>query len=118
MDRFFGCFKKRLVLFGIAAVLLISAGGFLVSCDNGDSFSARLEDARIALDEGNYDLAKSILESLPQTEAVLEYLSNAIAGGDLNIDTFNIIITMDELDDEGSQGSIDIIGKLDRKSVV
>lgn len=112
MNRIIGCMKKRMLFIGMLTMLVISAGGFLVSCDNGDSVDAKLEDARIALDEGNYALAKSILETLPQTEEVLEYLSNAIAGGELNIDTLNIISTMDELGDEGREGSIDIIGKL------
>lgn len=84
----------------------------ITGCDNGDSYEARLEDARIALDDGDYALARSILDSLPQTEEVLQYKSNAIAGGELNLDTLNIIVTMEELDDEGDAGSIDMVGKI------
>ncbi len=112
MSSIFRFLKKRMLFCATLSVLVIAAGGFLVSCDNGDSFDAKLEEARIALDHGNYAQARAILESLPQTEMVLEYLSNAIAGGELNMDTLNIIATMDELDDEGKEGSVDIIGTI------
>jgi hypothetical protein len=84
----------------------------LTGCDNGGSYEAKLEDARIAIDDGNYAQAKSILQTLPRTPEVLQYLSNAIAGEDLNLDTFNIITTLSELDDSGNTGSIDMIGKI------
>lgn len=84
----------------------------MTGCDSNSSYEAKLEDARIALDEGNYDRAKSILATLPRTAKVLEYMSNAIAGGDLNLDTLKIISTLEDLDDEGNTGSIDMIGRI------
>ena len=98
----------------IAALMMtlfvITAGASLTGCDNGDSYEARLEDARIALDDSDYALAKSILLELPQTPEVLEYLSNAIAGDDLNLDLLNILSTMADLEDNGNSGSIDMVG--------
>lgn len=79
-------------------------------CDDTDSYEAQLEEARMAIDDGNYTLARSILEGLPQTIDVLMYLSHAIAGGELNLDTFNIISTLEDLGDSGNSGSIDMIG--------
>lgn len=103
--------KNNALIFGImVSLFLCFAGVTLTGCDNGDSYEAQLEDARIALDEGDYALAKSILASLPQTEEVLQYRSNAIAGGDLNLDTLNIISTLEDLDNSDDQGSIDMVG--------
>ncbi len=104
--------KQNQVFILMAGLFMFLAALSVTGCDNNDSYEAKLEDARIALDDGNYDRAKSILETLPQTIKVLEYMSNAIAGGALNLDTLNIISTLDELDNEGSVGSIDMIGRV------
>ncbi len=85
--------------------MLVFAG-----CDKDDTYEVRLEDALMFIDDGNYAAAKAILLDLPQTAEVKEALSNCIAGGDLNLDMFNIILTMDELDDSGDTGSIDMVG--------
>lgn len=114
MNRFFkpmASTKDQVVRLIIGLFMLLAAVS-MTGCDNGDSYEAKLENARIALDDGNYDLAKSILETLPGTAEVMEYMSNAIAGGDLNLDTLNIISTLEDLDDEGNTGSIDMIGTI------
>lgn len=106
------CMKTRTIMVGLMISLIMGLTGLaLTGCDDGDSYDARLEDARMALDDGNYPLARSILDALPQTEEVMQYKSNAIAGG-IGIDTFNIITTLEDLDDEGSTGSIDMVGRV------
>ncbi|MFA6009551.1 MAG: hypothetical protein WC799_06185 [Desulfobacteraceae bacterium] len=114
MNRFFKPMAntKDQVVVLIIGLFMFLAAVSMTGCDNGDSYEAKLEDARIALDDGNYALAESILATLPQTAMVLEYMSNAIAGGDLNLDTLNIISTLEDLDDEGNVGSIDMIGRI------
>lgn len=114
MNRFFKplASSKDQVVVLILGLFMFLAAVSMTGCDNGSSYEAKLEDARIALDDGNYALAKSILETLPQTAMVLEYMSNSIAGGELNLDTLNIISTLEDLDDEGNTGSIDMIGRI------
>jgi len=114
MNRFFKpmASTKGQVVRLIIGLFMFLAAVSMTGCDNGDSYEAKLENARIALDDGNYDLAKSILETLPGTADVMEYMSNAIAGGDLNLDTLNIISTLEDLDEEGNTGSIDMIGTI------
>jgi hypothetical protein len=114
MNRFFkpSANTKDQVVTLIIGLFMFLAAVSMTGCDNGDSYEAKLEDARIALDDGNYDRAKSILATLPETAEVMEYMSNAIAGGDLNLDTLNIISTLEDLDDQGNTGSIDMIGTI------
>lgn len=114
MNRFFKplASTKDQVAMLILGLFMFLAAVSMTGCDNGDSYEAKLEEARIALDDGDYALAKSILETLPQTAMVLEYMSNSIAGGELNLDTLNIISTLEDLDDEGNTGSIDMIGRI------
>jgi hypothetical protein len=104
-------FKKSGIVLFILTSMIAGLIFFTAGCDNKDSYEAKLEDARIALDNGNYAEAKAILASLAQTPEVLQYMSNAISGGDLNIDTLHIIQTLDTLKDD-NQGSIDMVGKL------
>ena len=99
--------SKILLLISLGLVIMILAG-----CDEKDSYEARFEDAKIALDDGNYAVAKAILVELPQTAEVKEALSSVIAGGDLNLNMFNIILTMDSLEEDGDTGSVDMIGLL------
>lgn len=110
MQKLNGNSKKGMLFRFFVTVLFCSLTILSTGCDDGSSYEARLEDAKIAIDEGDYASAKSILLGLPRTPEVLEYLSNAIAGGDLNLDMFNIISTMADLEDSGDQGSIDMIG--------
>ncbi len=104
--------RRNQLLVLMAGFFMFLAAVSFTGCDDNDSYEAKLEEARMALDDGNYARAKSILDTLPQTVQVLEYLSNAVAGGELNLDTLNIISTLDELDNEGNTGSIDMIGRV------
>lgn len=99
-----------ILFFCIALILPVMTG-----CDDKDSTEAKLFDAEEALDDGNWDKAIAILNSLGTSEEVLQYLSNAYAG-QVGINTFDLLTTIDELDNENSgqdeSGSIDMIGKL------
>lgn len=79
------------------------------------SYEARLEEAMIALDDGDYAKAKSILTELnadyPNRPTILQYLSNASAGL-AGIDTFNLLETIEQINDNPNAGSIDMIGQM------
>ncbi len=79
------------------------------------SYEARLEEAMIALDDGDYAKAKSILTELnadyPNRPTILQYLSNASAGL-AGIDTFNLLETIEQINDNPNAGSIDMIGQI------
>ena len=104
----------------ILSVMLLIAS-FTVGCDNSilegladdDSFQAKLEEARIALDKGEYARAVDLLEALdssnPGNATVQQYLSNAYAGL-AGLDTFNLLTTIEALDSSGNSGSIDMMG--------
>ena len=78
-----------------------------------DSYEARIEEARIALDEEEYLKAWNILVDLqgdyPDDPVILQYLSNACAGM-AGIDTFNLLEVIDQLIDEDQAGSINMVG--------
>ncbi len=80
--------------------------------DDG-SFQAKLEEARIALDKGEYSRAVELLEALddanPGNATIQQYLSNAYAGL-AGLDTFNLLTTIETLDETGNSGSIDMMG--------
>lgn len=80
-----------------------------VACDDEDSFESKLEEAKIAVDDGNYDKAVNILGGMTG-KAVLEVLASAYAG-QAGIDTFEILSEVDN-DDGAGDGSIDLIGKM------
>lgn len=79
------------------------------------SYEARLEEAMIALDDGDYAKAKSILTELnadyPNRPTILQYLSNASAGL-AGIDTFNLLETIEAINEDDDAGSIDMIGQM------
>ncbi|MFH2065557.1 MAG: hypothetical protein ABIK15_10200 [Pseudomonadota bacterium] len=107
-------------LFMILGVLFLIAS-FTVGCDDNilegladdDSFEAKLEEARIALDKGEYDKAIDLLTVLdnenPGNATIQQYLSNAYAGL-AGLDTFNLLMTIEALDDSNNSGSIDMMG--------
>ncbi len=109
--------RNILVLLGI--MLLIAS--FTAGCDDSilegladdDSFEAKLEEARIALDKGEYSKAIALLEALesanPGNTLIMEYLSNAYSGL-AGLDTFNLLLTIETLDDQGNSGDIDMVG--------
>lgn len=78
-----------------------------------DSFEAQMEEAKIALDDSDFSRAATILEAMeaeyPDNQDVKQYLSNAYAGL-AGLDTYNLLETMDRLNDAGQSGSIDMIG--------
>jgi hypothetical protein len=106
-------------IFAIILILLIPLGGcgdsvFEGISDDG-SYEAKLEEARIALDDADYTKAIHLLEQLnaedPNNQEVRQYLSNAYSGQG-GLDTYAFLETIDDLEEEGKSGSIDMIGKV------
>jgi len=109
----------RKILMILSLMLLIAL--FTVGCDDSilegladdDSFQAKLEEARIALDKGEYARAVELLKALdssnPGNATVQQYLSNAYAGL-AGLDTFNLLTTIEALDKSNNSGSIDMMG--------
>ena len=108
---------------GLAGLVCLCLAGFLISCDGNlfesisddDSYEARLEEGLMALDDEDYDKAVDLFldlrEDYASKEEVCVYLSNAYAGL-TGIDTFSLLETIDEMDDVGEEGNIDMIGLL------
>jgi hypothetical protein len=105
---------RWLLFFAFIAFALTSCEGnsFEFLADD-NSKEARIEEALIALDDGEYARARAILLALkaeyPNDGTIAQYLSNALAGL-AGIDTFNLLETIDRLDDEGNIGGIDMVG--------
>jgi hypothetical protein len=78
-----------------------------------DSFEARLETARMNIDDEEYQQAIDILNDLnaeqPNNEDVTRYLSHAHAGL-AGLNTFDLLEVIDDLDEAGNSGSIDMVG--------
>ena len=103
-----GRFKKAgwgAVCFFFYAFLLVGVLG----CDE-ENAASRIEDARMAIDDGNYQTALKILEKEAGTSEVLEIRASAYAG-QVGINTFDILAQLDDKDDS-NDGSIDRIGSL------
>lgn len=107
--------NNRLAVGLIVSLLLITTGLSLTGCGDNSSYESKMFDALQALDDENWEQARAILETLPENEEVLQYLSNSYAGS-VGINTFDFLTTIDELDSENTgddqTGSIDMIGKL------
>jgi len=77
------------------------------------SYEARIEEARIAIDDREYARARDLLLQLkaeyPGDPLILQYLSNAYAGL-IGLDTFNLLTTIDQLIEAGNTGNIDMVG--------
>ena len=90
-------------------------GNIFEGLSDDSSYEARLEEAMIALDDQDYARAKSILTELnadyPNNPTILQYLSNASAGL-AGIDTFNLLETIEQINDDPNAGSIDMIGQM------
>ncbi|MCL0087062.1 hypothetical protein M1N65_03245 [Thermodesulfovibrionales bacterium] len=99
----------------IAAFLLTGCGNALEWAADDDSREARLETARMALDDRNYAEALRVLgeldERYPNDPEVSELLSNAHAGK-AGLDTFALLETIDALGDKGQAGNIDMVGRV------
>lgn len=78
-----------------------------------DSFEARFEAARMHIDDEQYQEAIAILDDLkeeqPDNDEVTKYLSNAYAGL-AGLDTFELLEVIDDLDEAGNSGGIDMVG--------
>lgn len=112
MKQFFkqSALVKLAGVFFVGSVIAIAG---LAGCgDDADSYDAKMYDAIAALDNEDWAGARAILETLPENEETLKYLSNTYAG-DVGINTFNLLTTIDELEEGGNDaGSIDMIGTL------
>jgi len=109
ISRFWGL----LFLFFVIFTFIGCDDSVFVSIADDDSYEARIEEARIAIDDANYAGARDLLLALnadfPNTAEVLRLLANAYAGL-AGLDTFNLLVTIDLLDDQNNEGDIDMIG--------
>lgn len=105
---------RWLLFFGFMVSALTCCGGnaFEWLADD-NSYEARIEEALIAMDDGDYARARAILTALqaeyPNDGTVAQYLSNALAGL-AGLDTLNLLETIDQLDASGDLGDIDMVG--------
>jgi hypothetical protein len=94
-------------------IFLCLASLIIASCADDTSYEARIEEARMAIDDREYARAIDLLEQLkaeyPGDPLILQYLSNAYAGL-TGLDTFNLLTVIDELNAAGGAGSIDMVG--------
>ena len=114
--------KTKGLMWGVCGLLFVCFAALIIaSCEEnslewlGDdsSYEARLEEARIAIDDREYARARDLLLQLkaeyPGDPLILQYLSNAYAGL-VGLDTFNLLITIDQLIDANETGNIDMVG--------
>lgn len=94
---------------GVIVLALVCLLLTAVGCDESSSDAAKLEDARIAIDNGNYSKAIDILSGMEGTKEVLEVRASARAG-QAGIDTFEILSKIDT--DNNSTEGIDLVGKM------
>lgn len=97
----------------LSAALSGCGGNAFEGILDGDSFEARLETARMDIDDEEYQEAINILNDLkeeqPDNEDVTKYLSNAYAGL-AGLNTFDLLEVIDDLDEDGNSGNIDMVG--------
>ncbi len=88
-------------------------GNAFEGISDDDSFEARLEAARMDIDDERYreaiDILNDLKEEQPDNEDVTRYLSNAHAGL-AGLNTFDLLEVIDDLDEAGNSGSIDMVG--------
>ena len=114
--------KGKGIIFGVSVLLFLCFAIFATQGCEGNSlewladdssYEARIEEARIALDDTDYERARSLLldlkEDYPDDPLVLQYLSNAYAGL-VGLDTFKLLETIDQLIEAGDTGNIDMVG--------
>ncbi|MDY6855667.1 MAG: hypothetical protein SWO11_13335 [Thermodesulfobacteriota bacterium] len=107
---------KTYFAFGLLFVFLLVLSGcgdnLLESISDDDSKEAKLEDGRMALNKGNYDRALSILGKLnPYNLEVAKYVCSAYMGK-AGFNTLDLAEKAAELQDEGKEGSFDLVGSL------
>lgn len=116
--------KKKKAPFIIPALLscglllfFLSACNLYESAENKSSTKAKKEDARMAIDRGNYEKAYNILYPMYQKNPeaagsdLLQLLSNALSG-QIGLDTFSVLEIADDLADGDTSGGIDLVGKV------
>lgn len=114
--------KTKGLLWGVYGLLFLCFTiTVLTSCEDNSlewladdsSYEARIEEALIAIDDTEYQRAIELLTDLkkdyPGDTLVLQYLSNAYAGL-TGLDTFNLLTVIDELNEGGETGDIDMVG--------
>lgn len=119
MKKLFG--KGGVSWWGIALVCFIMCA-VVIGCGDANVFEgmadenskeARTEEALMAMDDGDYDKAISILSSLvnshPNDDTLMQYLSSAYAGS-AGLDTLDLLEVINLLDDADNSGSIDMVG--------
>lgn len=104
--------KKLILLLAVIVTLTGCGSNAFEWMADKDSYEAKIEEARIALDKEDYKKARSILEGMDKSNPqVAQYLSNAYAGL-AGLDTFNLLETIDALTESDQTGSIDMVGKV------
>ncbi|OQY17123.1 MAG: hypothetical protein B6I32_01600 [Desulfobacterium sp. 4572_20] len=116
--------KAKGLVWGACGLLFLCLVALIItSCEENSlewladdsSYEARLEDARMAIDDREYASARDLLlqlkEEYPDDPLILQYLSNAYAGL-IGLDTFNLLTTIDQLIDANETGNIDMVGKV------
>ncbi len=107
----------RIFIGGLVFLCLLFSGcgdnNLFEGLADDDSKEAQTEQALIAMDDGDYATAISILSSLvasyPDDDALAQYLSSAYSGS-AGLDTFDLIEVINTLDDADNSGSIDMVG--------
>ncbi|MGD9007851.1 MAG: hypothetical protein PVG41_08010 [Desulfobacteraceae bacterium] len=106
-------FQSVLWICLFSAAFFGCSGNAFEGISDDDSFEARLEEARMNIDDEQYREAINILSDLkaeqPNNEDVTSYLSNAHAGL-AGLNTFDLLEVIDDLDEAGNSGSIDMVG--------
>lgn len=103
------------VLLCCAVMLFLSACNLYESAEDKKSDSAKMEEAAIYIDKGQYEKAEGILTKIydknPDTKnpRLLQLLSNSISG-QIGLDTFNVLKVADDLSDRDIDGGIDLVG--------
>jgi tetratricopeptide (TPR) repeat protein len=118
VSQYMGGLRKHpvwLVLFAFTLLLITvgCSGNVFEGVSDDDSDDAKLEEARMALDDANYsravELLNNLLDSNPTDPQALAYLSHAYAGL-AGLDTLDLLTIIDELDENGQSGNIDMVG--------
>jgi hypothetical protein len=100
-------------LFFVTLILSGCDGNVFEGFSDDSSFEARVEEARIDLDDEDYTGARDKLVALnedhPNNAEVLRLLASAYSGL-AGLDTFNLLEVIDQLDKQNNEGDIDTVG--------
>jgi tetratricopeptide (TPR) repeat protein len=109
------CKQARLLAALCCCLLVLSGCNLYESGENKNSRKAKMEEAAICIDKGEYEKAESILNKIynknPETTngRLLQLLSNSISG-QIGIDSFRLLEIIDDLPDGNSSRGIDMTG--------